>query len=330
MRQATVAVVIPAHNEAESLPGLIADVLQTLDECEIYPIVFVVDDGSTDPTARAVIEARAADSRIHLIQLSRNFGHQAALTAGLRAAPGEAVICMDGDGQHPARILPELIERWQAGADVVHAVRTDSPDVGRTKRLTSRVFYRTFRGLTGLNLRDGMADFRLLSRRALDASLAVVGQRPFFRGAAVWIGFAQATVPYQACDRVEGSSSYSLRKMARFAGDGIVGFSARPLWLLSLVGLAGSLAAFLIASYAIVVGLVSEQAVPGWASILGFLALLLGLVFVLLGVLGLYIAAIFAEVLQRPTFIMDTVDGAPISRVETERSRAERNSEPEQ
>lgn len=329
MRQATVALVIPAHNEAESLRGLLVDVLQTLDECEVDPAVFVVDDGSTDQTARVVIEARAADPRVHLIQLSRNFGHQAALTAGLRAAPGEAVICMDGDGQHPAPVLPELVERWQAGADVVHAVRTDSPDVGRTKRLTGRIFYRTFRGLTGLDLRDGMADFRLLSRRALDASLAVVGQRPFFRGAAVWIGFAQATVPYEACDRAAGSSSYSLRKMARFAGDGIVGFSARPLWLLSLIGLAGSLAAFLIASYAIVVGLVSEQAVPGWASILGFVALLLGLVFVLLGAFGLYIAAIFAEVLKRPTFIIDAVDGAPTSRFETEPSRGEPTSEPE-
>lgn len=324
-----VSVVIAAHNEADALPELLADVLQTLGGCEVEPAVFVVDDGSTDATAQVVLDARATDSRVHLIQLSRNFGHQAALMAGLQAAPGNAVISMDGDGQHPPRVLPDLIDRWEAGADVVHTVRVDSADVGRTKRLTGRLFYRTFRLLTGLDLADGMADFRLLSRRAVDASLATVGQRPFFRGAAVWIGFAQATVPYEARDRAEGTTSYSLRKMARFASDGIVGFSARPLWLLSAIGLASSVGAFLIAAYAIVIGLVSDQAVPGWASTLGFVAVLQGLIFVLLGAFGLYIGAIFAEVLKRPTFIVAAVDNAPTSDLETQHSRTEPTSGPE-
>lgn len=330
MTQRTVSVVIAAHNEAAALPALIADVLGTLGECEVEPAVFVVDDGSTDTTAQAVLDIRATDPRVHLIKLSRNFGHQAALIAGLRTAPGDAVICMDGDGQHPTRVLPDLLERWKGGADVVHTVRVDSADVGRTKRLSGRLFYLTFRSLTGLDLRDGMADFRLLSRRAVEASLTVVGHRPFLRGAAVWIGFPQATVPYEARTRAEGKSSYSLKKMARFARDGIVGFSARPLWILSALGLAGSLIAFLIAAYAIVVKLVSEQAVPGWASTLGFLALLQGLIFMLLGAFGLYMGAIFAEVLKRPTFIVAGVDDAPASHHESQHSEAEEASGPDQ
>lgn len=309
MTRRTVSVVIAAHNEAEALPLLLPDVLETLEGCDVEGAVLVVDDGSTDATARVVLEARDTDRRIQLLQLSRNFGHQAALMAGLSAASGDAVISMDGDGQHPAHVLGELIEQWGAGADVVNTVRMDSPDVGRAKRLGARMFYRMFRLLTGLDLRDGMADFRLLSRRALDATLATVGNRPFFRGAAVWIGFSQIAVPYEARDRTMGQSSYSLRNMGRLARDGIVGFSVRPLWVLASVGLLSSLLAFLIALYATVVGLLIDRTVPGWASTVAFMAVLQGLVFILLGAFGLYIGAIFAEVLGRPTFIVAATHG---------------------
>lgn len=311
MTSTTVSVVIAAHNEAEALPLLLPDVLETLEGCDVEAVVLVVDDGSTDATARVVLEARDTDPRIQLLQLSRNFGHQAALMAGLSAVAGEAVICMDGDGQHPAHVLRDLVEQWKAGTDVVNTIRVDSPDVGRTKRLGARMFYRMFRLLTGLELRDGMADFRLLSRRALDATLAAVGNRPFFRGAAVWVGFPQAAVPYEARDRTMGKSSYSLKNMARLARDGIIGFSIRPLWILASVGLLSSLLAFLIALYATVVGLVIDRTVPGWASTVVFTAVLQGLVFVLLGVFGLYIGAIFAEVLGRPTFIVAAMHDDP-------------------
>lgn len=310
MTDPTVAVVIAAHNEAAALPSLLPELLLTLERSQVTPAIYVVDDGSTDATAEIVLAARERDTRIHLIQLSRNFGHQAALMAGLQAAPGDAVICMDGDGQHPPPVLEELIDAWRAGADVVHTLRIDSADVGRAKRLTGRSFYRLFRWLTGLDLADGMADFRLLSRVAVDATLTAVGNRPFFRGAAVWIGFEQASVRFEARDRATGTSSYSLRRMARLGRDGIVGFSVRPLWLLSTVGLLGSVLAFLIASYAIVVGIVNDRAAPGWASTIAFTAALQGLVFVLLGAFGVYIGAIFAEVLNRPPFIVAAKNGA--------------------
>ncbi len=304
----TVAVVMAAMNEAAALPVLISQVLESLEAADVRPAVYVVDDGSTDRTADVVLQIRESDPRVHLVGLSRNFGHQAALLAGLHTAQGDAVICMDADGQHPAEVLPELIQRWRAGADVVHTVRSDPPGLGWFKRITASIFYRAFRWLSGLPLENGMADFRLLDRGALDATLRVAGNRPFFRGSAVWIGYSVETVPYVAGERVGGESSFSLRAMTQLARDGVVGFSARPLWIISGLGMAASFVAFLIAFYAVAIGLVSSRAVPGWASTIGFLAVLQGLTFALLGVFGVYLGAVFAEVLDRPPYLIRGVD----------------------
>ena len=308
-QQALVSVVIPAHNEATAIPDLLQEVFTTLETEDVVPQVIVVDDGSSDATAEVIMELRESNPRLELVRLSRNFGHQAALLAGLRHATGDVVICMDGDGQHPPDVLPRFLDAWRDGAEVVHSIRRDPATTPRPKRLTSSMFYSMFRKLSGLQLEEGMADFRLLSRRALDATLHAVGSRPFFRGTAVWIGFAQATVSYEARERAGGSSSYSITKMARLARDGVVGFSARPLWIISAIGVGASLAAFTTAVYAIVVGLASDQAVPGWASTVGALALLQGLSFALLGTFGVYLGAIFVEVQGRPTYIVADVNG---------------------
>jgi dolichol-phosphate mannosyltransferase len=303
-----VSVVIAARNEATALPHLIDEVFDALAAEPVDVTIFVIDDGSTDDTSAIVLQHRRSDERIHLIRLSRNFGHQAALLAGLRAADGDAIVCLDGDGQHPPTLIPKLLSRWREGADVVNTIRSDPDGTHIAKRWTARLFYRLFRALSGLPLHHGMADFRLLSRRALDATLLAAGSRPFFRGTSVWIGFNQAVEPYEARERMGGSTSYSWRAMTALARDGVVGFSARPIWIISCLGVTASALAFLVAAYAIAVGIVSSNAVPGWASTVGFLAILQGLTFALLGMFGVYLGAVFAEVLDRPTYIVADVD----------------------
>ena len=297
-----VTVVVPVHNEEATIVSLLEEIEAVVRRSGGDVRIVVVDDGSTDATASLV---RSSDSSVvRLVRLSRNFGHQAALLAGLRTAEGDAVICMDGDGQHPPEVIAALLEAWRGGADVVNTRRRDTRQTGFAKRATASLFYRAFRSLSGLELENGMADFRLLSRQALDAALQTVGSRPFLRGSAIWIGFDQEVVDYEVGDRRGGQSSYSLRAMLRLGRDGIVGFSVRPLLLISSAGLLASLAAFAIALYAIVVGLVSDDAVPGWASTIGFLAILQGLTFALLGIFGAYLGAVFAEVVDRPAYIV--------------------------
>ncbi|MFQ5557555.1 MAG: glycosyltransferase family 2 protein [Acidimicrobiales bacterium] len=305
----TVSVVIPAFNESGAISDLSLEVIRVLEDIDAEPEIVVVDDGSTDDTSGVVMALRSTDPRVHLVRLSRNFGHQAALAAGLRQATGDAVVSMDGDGQHPPATVATMVQAWRAGSEVVNTRRIDSDDAGFLKRRSARIFYRLFRWLSGLQLEDGMADFRLMSRPALEAALASMRTRPFIRGVAVWIGFEQSVVSYRAQDRRSGASSFSPRAMFALARDGIVGFSARPLWIISTLGFAASMVAFAIASYAIIVGLVSDQAVPGWASTVGFISILQGLGFILLGVIGVYLGAIFSEVLDRPTYIVSTVDG---------------------
>ena len=300
----TVDFVIAAHNEAGSLPLLLPKVLAAAERCEVAPHIYVVDDGSVDDTLAVAERLAAVDGRIELVRLSRNFGHQAALLAGLSLSTADAVITMDGDGQHPPEVIEELITSWNEGGDVVHTLRTDSADVSNSKRITSRAFYRMFRSLSGLDVQPGMADFRLLSAQARDALLAASGSRPFIRGAAVWIGFEQRMVPYEAGERWSGSSSYTLRRMLELARDGVVGFSVRPLWILSVAGVAASALAFLLSGYAIARGIFSAGVVPGWASTVAYLTMLQGLMFLLLGGISVYVGAVYAEVLDRPTYLV--------------------------
>jgi dolichol-phosphate mannosyltransferase len=304
MTRRTVDIVIAAHNEASSLPRLLPQVLAVAERCGVAPHIFVVDDGSVDDTPTVVARLAEADERIELVRLSRNFGHQAALVAGLSLSTADAVISMDGDGQHPPEVIEQLIAKWDAGGDVVHTLRTDSADVSRSKGITSRAFYRMFRSLSGLDVAPGMADFRLLSAQARNALLAASGSRPFLRGSAVWIGFEQRTVSYEAGNRWSGSSSYTLRRMVKLARDGIVGFSIRPLWILSVVGVAASALAFLVSAQAIVFGIFSDAVVPGWASTVAYLTMLQGLMFLLLGGISVYLGAVYAEVLDRPVYLV--------------------------
>jgi len=297
-------VVLPAYNERDALGQVVPEILKALNASGVQPSVCVVDDGSTDGTFEWLLELRKSDGRIQALRLSRNFGQQAALLAGLRNVSADAVVMMDADGQHPVSALAEMIDIWRDGSDVVNTV----PEVGRRSGLfrkgAGRGFYSLFRVLTGLRLAEGMSDFRLLSRRAHLATLEAVGKRPFLRGTTSWIGLKQSSVSYTRHERSHGSPKYSIPRLFLLARDGIVGFSNRPLFVVASLGAICSLLVGVYASVFIAVEVATGRAVPGWASIVAILSTMQAVIFVMMAVLGAYISSIHNEVVHRPTYII--------------------------
>ncbi len=300
-----ISLVVPAFNEEQNIPHLFRRVEEAL-RCQtsLSWELIVVDDGSSDATWAAICELSAAQPRVKGIRLSRNFGHQYALVAGLEKAVGDAVITMDCDLQHPVELLPEMLARWRAGHKVVKTLRQDRSDSGWFKRITSRGFYRLFSWLSGVDLQPGLADFRLLDRQALTELLRFSEEGLFLRGLTEWIGFSSCTIPYRAAPRLHGQSHYSLRKMISLAWHGVSSFSIMPLRIGILTGLVGSLLSVFGVFYAFYGKFVDGRTVPGWASTLLVISLLFSLLFVYLGILGEYIGRIVVEVRRRPRFIV--------------------------
>ena len=299
-----VSVVVPALDEAQSLPELARRVAQALAGEDATLELIVVDDGSTDRTAAVVRELHAADPRVKLVSLSRNFGHQAALTAGLDASRGDVVVTMDGDLQHPPELLPEMLTAWRRGYDVVHTVRRDTRDAGPLKRVTSAAFYWVFRRLSGVDLPAGAADFRLLDRRIVAALGRMRERSRFLRGLSTWVGYASTCVPFSAGARSAGHTKYGPLRMLRLALDAVASFSALPLYLAVWVGAALSALTFLYGLYALYVKLVSHTALPGWSSAILLTAGIGGIQLLVLGVLGFYIAKLYEEIKDRPIYLV--------------------------
>jgi len=305
-----VSVVVPAFNEAQNIPLLYRRVAEVLTQAvsRNWELIFA-DDGSRDTTWSVICALAADDPKVRGVRLSRNFGHQYALLAGLEVAGGDAVIMMDCDLQHPVEMVPMLLERWRSGFKVVKTMRQDSCEIGWFKRWTSRAFYRLFSVLSGVNLQPGLADFRLLDRRALDELLRLREEGLFLRGLTEWIGFPSCVIPYQAGQRACGQSQYSIKKMVRLAWNGVSSFSITPLRIGILIGLIGSLLSLLSLLYAFFGKIFGRGLVPGWASTLMVISLLFFLLFVYLGVLGEYIGRIIVEVRHRPRFIVCETKG---------------------
>ncbi len=297
-----ISVVMPAHNEAQALARVVERVLGALAGEEVE--VIVVDDGSTDGTWAEIDRLAASTPAVSGLRLSRNFGHQAALVAGLEAARGEAVAMLDADGQHPPELLPTFLARWREGFAVVQGVRREGAGEGLFKRASSRLFYRLLRRLAGVPLQEGAADFRLLSREARDAVLRAAGPAPFLRALLPWLGLPTAYVPFAAEPRLGGESSYTLRRMLRLSLDGILGFSVVPLRLASALGALVSLVSFAYLAYVLAVRLATGHAVPGWASTAGLLSLLGGIQLLTLGILGEYLGRVFTASLSRPLYVV--------------------------
>jgi len=300
-----ISIVIPAFNEQESLPILcerLDDVLQNFSSN--YEII-IVDDGSRDSTWSVLEKLHQDNPSILGIRLSRNFGHQNALLAGIHAARGHAVITMDADLQHPPETIPKLLKYWQKGYKIVNTVRLSTERESAPKRLTSRLFYRVFSWITGSSIKRGMADFRLLDREVIEILKQFHEPHIFLRGLIQWMGFRTAEVGFIAPSRQSGQSKYSWRAMFRLALVGITSFSILPLRLSILIGMVTALLAFCELFYVLVVALVYKTSLPGWASTLGVISFLFGILFVILGMVGEYIGRIFEVVKSRPLFIVE-------------------------
>jgi polyisoprenyl-phosphate glycosyltransferase len=297
-----ISVVVPAHNEEKNLPVLLTQIRDALPNA-LHEII-VVDDGSEDGTLEAVVNASKGDARIKYISLSRNFGHQAALRAGLRGASGDCVISMDADLQHPPRILPEMVEKWKEGFAVVLTIRKDIEETSRFKRLTSSAFYWIMNSVSDVSIEPGSADFRLLDRKVVGVINGLSEHDFFLRGIIPWVGFQVFKISYTPDRRLYGSTKYSLRKMISFALSGVIANSIHPLRLATIfaVFLAGMTA--LYALYALVIFFTNGRVVPGWTSVAMVVSIVGSLQLLVLGVLGEYVGRILRETRKRPGFVV--------------------------
>ena len=299
-----VSIVIPAHNEDGNIRALYEKLSATLGTLAMTAEIIFVDDGSTDRTWEEIGFLHVNDPSVKGIRLSRNFGHQYALLAGLTYAVGNAVISMDADLQHPPHVIADLVSEWKRGNKIVTTVRIDPEDFNFVKKAAARIFYRMFSLLSGVKVESGMADFRLLDRQVLNNILQFREESLFLRGLIQWVGYPNSTVTFQCSNRYSGSSKYSMKKMIRFALDGITSFSIIPLRAGILLGFITSVISFSGILYAIYGKLFTEDPMPGWASSIAILSFLLGILFILLGLLGEYIGRILLEVKRRPRFLV--------------------------
>ncbi|MDR3509832.1 MAG: glycosyltransferase family 2 protein [Caulobacteraceae bacterium] len=314
------SIVIPVLNEALVLPALLARIDGLLDSLDGTSEVIFIDDGSTDATPEMLSARVRADPRYRYVQLSRNFGHQAAISAGVDLAEGQAVIIMDADLQDPPEVVLELVAKWRQGFQIVYAQRAARRGESRFKRWTAHLFYSGLRRITSVDIPHNVGDFRLVDRRVIQAFRSMRERDRFVRGMFGWLGFRQTAVPFERQGRAAGQTKYPLLKMVRLAMNGIVSFSDAPLQLALWMGFAVSVGALLYGVYVIASALTGGHGlVAGWASTIVVVSFLCGLNMMLTGVVGLYVGRIHAEVKGRPLYVVNEQAGFdPVARAEPE------------
>ena len=298
-----ISVVVPCYNEVGNIQALYDQLAPVLATYPSHELVFV-DDGSKDDTVRLIESLSQKDPSVKLLQLSRNFGHQAALKAGLDHAQGDCVISLDADLQHPPDLIPDLIKKWQEGYEVVFTQREEDPNLSWIKRATSKLFYRLAQKLSSVQIHQGTADFRLLDREVVDVLKQLDESYLFIRGLVSWVGFKQTAISYKPQGRFAGESNYTYRKMFSLALSGITSFSIRPLQLSIVLGLVIASLAGIYGLYVIYIFSFTNQAMPGWASTTASVLFIGGVQLIMLGVLGEYVGKGFMEGKRRPTYIV--------------------------
>jgi len=300
-----ISTVVPFLNEEDNLPELYRRLVTVFHEQPETVEFLFVDDGSTDRSVRLLKEMQTQDARIRVLRLSRNFGHQIAITAGLDHAEGEAAIIMDADLQDPPEVIPELLAKWREGFDVVYAVRRSRAGETWLKKTLAEVFYRMFRRLAKVEVPMNAGDFRLLGRSAIDAMKQVRETHRFMRGLTCWIGFPQTSVLYDRDARYAGVTKYPVWKSARLAWDGITSFSSKPLqWMMNFGILIALVSAILAFRIIILKFSGSGELVSGWASLAVLVLFLGGIQLSAIGLLGQYISRIFDESKKRPLYFL--------------------------
>ncbi len=311
--QQTLSVVIPVFNEERGLDALVAALVPVLETTGMVWDVIFVDDGSRDGSRDVLRRLNADDARMQAVFLSRNFGKEIAVAAGLSYAAGDAVVIMDADLQHPPGVIPEFIAKWRAGYDIVYGQRDDRTSDSPFRRLFSRGFYRTFEQMSGTVLPEGAGDFRLLDRKAVEAMNNFSERARFNKGLYAWIGFKSTGVDYHVPPRYDGGGSrWQPRQLFHFALDGIVSFSTVPLRVWSYLGLVVSMGAFGYLIVFLVRTLIFGTDVPGFPSLLISVMFFGGVQLISLGVIGEYLGRIYDEVKGRPLFIVSDVIGVPM------------------
>ena len=303
------SIVVPVYNEVDNIRKFYTTVKEVLATMDYDHEIIFVDDGSSDDSAGMLRHIGQEDPKVKVLLLARNFGHQLALTCGLDYAKGDAVITMDGDMQHPPELIPELVKHWEAGADVVRTIRDSTEDASWAKSFTSKYYYKVLNRLANVPIVEGGSDFRLMNRKSLETWKHFREQGRFLRGIVGDLGFVQHEFHFVAPPRFAGTSKFSVKKMMRFALDGITAFSRVPLRLALYIGLLCGLLSLVMIGHILFVHFFSDNVISGWSSLGVAIFFLGGVQLVGLGIIGEYVGRIFEEVKQRPLYwVKDSIN----------------------
>lgn len=302
----TLSCVIPCLNEQQNLDVLLPMLVVALQQLTGTFEIIVVDDGSTDGTSRSMAHWASQHPQVVYLQLSRNFGKEAALTAGLEAAKGQAVVCMDADLQHPPALIAPMFARWQQGIEMIYAVRATRQDESLFKRWGTRLFYKLMRTSGGLQVPENAGDFRLMDRAVVDALLMLPERNRFMKGLFAWVGFTSEPLLYNPPERLHGTTYFRPLKLFRFALDGLTAFTTWPLRVLSIAGVCLSLLSFAYGLFIVITHLLYGDPVQGWTTLITVVLFFAGINLISLGVLGEYVARIFTEVKNRPVYLLSS------------------------
>lgn len=298
-----ISIVIPAYNEQDNLIAIVERLEGVLKQTSYNFELIIVDDGSKDKTISILKTMALTKPYIFHIELSRNFGHQSALKAGLDLSNGDCVISMDADLQHPPELLVQMLEKWEEGYEVVYTRREEDKSLPLKKRLTSSLYYKLLNSLSDIEIEAGTADFRLLDKKVIDVFRTFHENEPFIRGLVKWMGFKQFAIDYKPLPRFSGISKYNIKRMLRLAMHGVTSFSIKPLYTAVYLGFIFSLLSLLYIPYVLHAFYIGEE-VSGWASLIMTVVFFGGLQLIILGIIGIYIGKMFLQSKSRPNYII--------------------------